>query len=93
MKQIRDSEWKIEIMIKKLQKKDPEFRIDLTCVDSDGSFSCPKCGMSIWPDDETEDNYQILDTKVVNDDLAELDISCGKCKSVIKLTGFQTCSG
>ena len=36
-----------------------------------------------------EDNYHILDTKLVNDELAELVISCAKCGSTIKLTGFQ----
>ncbi len=50
---------------------------------------CPKCGMSISPEDETEDNYKILDTKVVNDELSELVISCGKCGSTIKITGFE----
>jgi predicted RNA-binding Zn-ribbon protein involved in translation (DUF1610 family) len=85
-------EVKDRMMMKKLEKKDPEFKIDLGCVESDGSFSCPKCGMSISPDDENEENYQILDTNVVNDELAELDISCGKCGSVIKLTGLQTSS-
>jgi ribosomal protein S27AE len=81
---------KDRMMMKKLEKKGPEYKIDLACVESDGSFLCPKCGMSISPDDETEDNYQILDTNVINDELAELKISCGKCGSVIKLTGFQT---
>ena len=45
--------------------------------------------MSISPEDENEDNYKIEDTKVVNGELSELIISCGKCKSVIKLTGLQ----
>ena len=83
-------EVKDRMMMKKLEKKDPEFEINLACAESDGSFSCPKCGMPISPDDETEENYQILDTNVINDELAELDISCGKCGSIIKLTGFQT---
>jgi hypothetical protein len=78
------------MMMKRLEKKEPEFKIDLASAESDGSFSCPKCGMSISPDDENEDNYEILDTKVINDELAELDISCGKCGSFIKLTIFQT---
>ena len=77
-------------MMKKLEKKDLEFKIDLACVESDGSFPCPKCGMSISPDDENEENYEILDANMVNDELSELKISCGKCGSHIKLTVFQT---
>jgi len=79
-------------MMKNIEKKDAEYKIDLGSVDGDGSFQCPCCGMKISPDDESEDNYEILDTKVVNDELAELDISCGKCGSNIKLTGFQASS-
>ena len=45
--------------------------------------------MIISPEDETEKNYKIVDTKVVNDELAELVIACGKCRSTIKITGFQ----
>jgi predicted RNA-binding Zn-ribbon protein involved in translation (DUF1610 family) len=70
-------------------KKGCEQTINLSSVASDGSFQCPNCGMSISPDDEKEENYQIMDIKVVNDELAELVISCGKCNCVIRLTGFQ----
>jgi len=77
------------MMMKKLDKKASAFKIDLSSVEGDGSFKCPKCGLSISPDDESEENYQILDPKVVNDELTELVISCGKCESTIKLTGFQ----
>ena len=73
-------------MMKKLEKKDSAYRIDLAIVEGDGSFPCPKCGMIISPDDESEENYQIVDTKVVNDKLAELVIACGKCGSTIKIT-------
>ena len=76
-------------MTKKLDKKASAYKIDLASVEGDGSFQCPKCGKSISPDDESEENYHILDTKVVNDELAELIISCAKCGSTIKLTGFQ----
>jgi len=48
-----------------------------------------KCGVSISPDDESEQNYKIEETKVVNGELAELIITCGKCRSVINITGFQ----
>ena len=76
-------------MMKKLDKKALTYNINLASVEGDGSFLCPKCGRSISPDDESEENYQILDTKVVNDELAELVISCANCGSTIKLTGFQ----
>jgi phage terminase large subunit GpA-like protein len=77
------------MMMKRLDKDEPEYTVNIAAIEGDGSFPCPKCGRSISPDDETEENYQILDTKVVNDELAELIISCSKCKSTIKLTGFQ----
>ena len=77
------------MMMKKLDKDDPEYTVNIVALEGDGTFPCPKCGRAISPDDETEENYKILDTKVVNDELAELIISCGKCKSTIKLTGFQ----
>ena len=80
-----------EMMMKKLSKKGCKYTVDLVTAEGDGSFQCPKCGMSISPEDETENNYQIIETKVVGDDLSELIIACGKCRSTIKLTGFQQC--
>jgi predicted RNA-binding Zn-ribbon protein involved in translation (DUF1610 family) len=79
------------MMMKKLDKKESQYTINLVTLDGDGSFQCPKCGVSISPDDESDTNYKILDTKVVNDELSELIIACGKCGSNIKLTGFQQC--
>ena len=76
-------------MMKKIEKQESAYTINLAAIEGDGSFQCPKCGMSISPEDETEDNYKILDTKVVDNELAELKISCGKCRSTIRLTGFQ----
>lgn len=76
-------------MMKKLQKKESEYTINLAAIEGDGSFACPKCSMAISPEDETEENYQILDTKIVNNELAALVVACGKCGSTIKLTGFQ----
>ncbi len=73
----------------KVVMKGALYTVDLTKIEGDGSFQCPKCGTGISPEDETEDNYQIIDTKVVNDELVELEISCGSCGTRIKLTGFQ----
>jgi predicted RNA-binding Zn-ribbon protein involved in translation (DUF1610 family) len=77
------------MMMKKLDKKTQTLKVDMSKVDESGAFQCPRCGLSISPDDESEENYEILDTKVVNDELAELVISCNKCGSTIKVTGFQ----
>jgi predicted RNA-binding Zn-ribbon protein involved in translation (DUF1610 family) len=74
---------------KQVSNDEKSFLIDLAEIEGDGSFKCPKCGMSISPEDETEDNYKIVDTKVKNDELVELVINCGKCESTLRLTGFQ----
>ena len=79
------------MMMRKLEKRDSEYTINLANSEEDGSFQCPKCKMSISPDDENEVNYKIEDTKLANGELSELIITCGKCRSVIKLTGFQGC--
>lgn len=77
-------------MIKKnMVKRGLTYTIDLTQIDGDGSFPCPKCGTVISPEDETEELYKILDTKVIDDRLVELVVECRSCTSVIKLTGFQ----
>ena len=77
------------MMMKKPEKKNSQFTINLVAIDGDGAFPCPKCGLQISPDDESESNYRIIDTRVVNDELSELIISCGKCGSTIRITGFQ----
>ena len=76
-------------MMKKADvKKSMAYTVDLTKIDGDGAFPCPKCGSIISPDDESEENYQIVNTKVKNDELAELVVRCKKCGITIKLVGF-----
>jgi len=76
-------------MMKKTSvKREIAYTIDLTKIDGDGAFSCPKCGTVISPDDETDSTYKIVETKVKNDELAELILTCNKCDTTIKLTGF-----
>jgi predicted RNA-binding Zn-ribbon protein involved in translation (DUF1610 family) len=83
-----------EMLNKEVFQKGALCSINLTEIESDGSFTCPKCGTTISPEDETEEIYTILDTKVVNDELVELVISCGTCGTHIRLTGFaQTMEG
>jgi hypothetical protein len=77
------------MMKKTSAKKSLDYTIDLTKIDGDGSFPCPKCGTVMSPEDETEEVYKIVDTKIINDELVELVIVCDACESSIKLTGFQ----
>jgi hypothetical protein len=73
----------------KMAKNIGEYVINVGDANSDGSFACPKCSAVISPEDETENTYEIVETKIVNEELAELVVSCGKCKSTIKVTGFN----
>jgi len=79
-----------KMMKKEAVKKSMMYTIDLTKIDGDGAFPCPKCGTIISPDDETEEVYQIVETKVKNDELTELILTCNKCGTTIRLTGFLT---
>lgn len=63
--------------------------VNLAKIEGEGSFPCPKCGTEISPDDESEEKYTILDTKVVGNELNSLVISCCRCGNVICVTGFQ----
>ena len=65
------------------------YKMNLTELQGEGDFPCPCCGTIISPEDETEDVYMILDTKVSGDNLEELEIQCNKCNSKIRLVGFN----
>ena len=69
-------------------KRSGRYSIDLAKIEGDGSFQCPRCGTMISPDDETDEVYTIVDTKVKGDELAELTLMCNSCGSEIKLMGF-----
>lgn len=77
------------MMKKETIKKGVMYTIDLMKIDGDGAFPCPKCGSVISPEDETDETYQIIETKVRDDELTELILSCNKCGSTIKLVGFM----
>jgi phage terminase large subunit GpA-like protein len=65
------------------------YQVNLAELQGEGDFPCPSCGVVISPEDETEDVYIILDTKVTGEDLEELVIQCNHCKSKISLVGFN----
>jgi predicted RNA-binding Zn-ribbon protein involved in translation (DUF1610 family) len=82
-----------EMMNNATLKKSGLYMINLAEIEGEGTFACPKCGSMISPDDESEEVYKIVDTKVINDELVELVISCNTCKTTIKLTGFDQSTG
>jgi predicted RNA-binding Zn-ribbon protein involved in translation (DUF1610 family) len=63
--------------------------LDLTKIDGNGDFPCPTCGVTISPEDESEDVYVILEEKVTDDVLEEMVIQCNKCSCRVRLTGFS----
>jgi ribosomal protein S27AE len=72
-----------------MKQSNPQmFTIDLSKIEGKGDFPCPNCGVSISPDDESDEVYSVLETKVNGDSLEELVIQCNKCGSKIRLTGF-----
>ncbi len=64
------------------------YKLDLTKIEGDGDFSCPNCGAIISPEDETENVYCILETKVNGEVLEELMVQCNNCASRIRIIGF-----
>jgi predicted RNA-binding Zn-ribbon protein involved in translation (DUF1610 family) len=64
------------------------FKVDITQIEGEGEFPCPKCGVIISPDDKTETVYKIVDIKVKNQNLEEIAIQCNKCGSKIHLVGL-----
>jgi len=72
------------------QSQKCEYVISVYELDDDGSFKCPQCGICISPDDETADNYEIIDPKVDdNDRLSAVVFKCNRCGCTITVTGFS----
>jgi predicted RNA-binding Zn-ribbon protein involved in translation (DUF1610 family) len=74
-------DWKVEQLL--------IYEVDLTKIQGNGDFRCPKCGVIISPDDETDEVYCIMEKKVRNKSLEALIIQCQKCRSEIRLIGFS----
>jgi transcription initiation factor IIE alpha subunit len=65
------------------------YTIDLTKIEGNGEFKCPKCGTEISPDDTTENIYTIIETVMKKNRLEKIILQCNKCKSIIHLAGFE----
>ena len=65
------------------------YKVDLTKINGNGDFPCPRCGNVISPDETTEETYSILEPKVNSHGLEEVVLCCNICKGHIHLTGFS----
>lgn len=69
--------------------KQRPIEVDISVLQGEGEFPCPKCGILISPDDESEETYTILETKGNDEALEEVVLQCKKCNSIIQLKGFE----
>ncbi len=65
------------------------YMVDMSLIDGNGDFSCPKCGIKISPDDCTDETYTIIEARVNREDLDEIVIYCNNCASQVHLVGFS----
>jgi hypothetical protein len=65
------------------------YTLDLSRIQGNKEIQCPKCQAILSADDETENVYCILETKVRDNHLEELVIQCQRYRSKIRLIGFS----
>ena len=65
------------------------YMMDLGKTGGNEEFACPRCKTTVSPDDDTEETYSILESKVNSHGLEEIVIQCKKCGIHIHLTGFS----
>ena len=70
-------------------KRSVVYTLDLTKIAGAGDFPCPSCGTIISPEDQSDEVYTIVETKVKNNCLEEILILCNRCSGKIRLVGFH----
>jgi hypothetical protein len=77
-------------MLKKLNVKSFSIKIDVRKLKGTGDFLCSYCGNTIFPDDETEEAYRIVETKIKEDyPFEEVIINCIECNNLVHIFGFE----
>ena len=79
----------VNVPKQELFKQNLCYELDLSLTGPNGDFLCPKCGLFLSPDDETENNYRILETTVNSRGLESFIVQCKRCMSQIRLVGFS----
>jgi len=64
------------------------YDVDLEKLEGEGDFPCPRCSTRISPDDESDEIYEIVETRIENGELEKLVIVCKNCLSRIDIAGF-----
>ncbi|UCG37342.1 MAG: hypothetical protein JSV64_03460 [Candidatus Bathyarchaeota archaeon] len=70
-------------------KRKELFTVDLSRIEGNGDFKCPKCSTKISPDDMTEESFTILDTIMKKGQIDRIVLKCNACGIQINLTGFK----
>ena len=73
----------------KKKAKQRRFDVDISGLQGEGEFPCPKCGTLISPEDESEETYSVIEANGDDESIEEVIIQCKKCNSVIRLKGFE----
>jgi hypothetical protein len=90
--------WLIQYKATKLErtnffKQRIVFEIDLSKIEGEGEFMCPECKEILSPEDPIDATFLVLDFVTSKDDvIEEALIECKKCKSMIRLHGFEMLS-
>jgi hypothetical protein len=63
--------------------------VDVAKIEGLGDFTCSICGSNISPDDTTEDNYKILEIRLVDRFPDEVLLQCNECQNIISVIGFD----
>lgn len=70
-------------------ERNKSFSIDLSRIRGTGKFKCPKCGVTISPDDFSEDVYTVLQPVMKKNRLEKIVLQCNRCGSTIHLIGLD----
>ena len=63
--------------------------VNIAEIEGFGDFSCSVCGSNISPDDTTEDNYKILEIRLIDGFPDEILLQCNECHNIISVIGFN----
>lgn len=70
--------WHLGTLTNLKMKKPKSFTINLSNAEGSGEVACPKCGIKISPDDQTEETYTILKPVMKGENLERISTAVQK---------------